>query len=708
MKIRTMTATFGKLDRTSLELGPGLNIIQGPNEGGKSTWSAFLRAMLYGIPTNQRDKAGFLAEKNRYQPWSGAPMAGEMRLEWRGREILLRRKGKGASPFGALEAVDAATGAPIPELTAADAGELLVGAEREVFERSAFVGQSALAVEGSAALEKRIGGLLTAGQEEVSFSQVDRQLRDWLNRRKHNKTGLIPKLEAEIAQGEERLARFQQARRQREEGLADLDALKARRAGLEADKIAHRAAAEGERWARFEAAQADYDRAKAEYEDQAALFQNQPGAERLAEAQEDLQYIQSLGASLRIKEEEVQRAREEVPEAPAAPGLSGGQMGFCAVAAVVAAGLCFLLSGQLLALPWMGGEALTGGGLDGGTRAFLSVLVGLGVGALGLLLCRRAQRGKGAQAARQVRLRWKEQIAALEREADALRTEREGKLAELLAFVHTFAPTVSNEFGISAALSRAAQGESRLSPALAKLEGARRVLELARAALGPEPRKPEQVSATPRRSYQETVAMLAAVSDEIGRRERMVAAAEGELRSLGDPDALEAELERKREELGRRQEEFDALSLAIACMAAANETMQARFSPALNQRAGELMATLTGGKYDQLTLTRTFEALARQSGEVLPHSVLALSQGTADQLYLAVRLAVCDLTLSQDDPPPLVLDDALANFDDARMGLALEHLVERGQRQQILLFTCHSREREYLGRRPGVRLVELR
>ena len=85
---------------------------------------------------------------------------------------------------------------------------------------------------------------------------------------------------------------------------------------------------------------------------------------------------------------------------------------------------------------------------------------------------------------------------------------------------------------------------------------------------------------------------------------------------------------------------------------------------------------------------------ARRDG-LLPRRALALSQGTADQLYLAVRLAVCDLVLPGEDPCPLVLDDALANFDDARMALALETLAELGKQRQILLFTCHSRERAW-------------
>ena len=124
----------------------------------------------------------------------------------------------------------------------------------------------------------------------------------------------------------------------------------------------------------------------------------------------------------------------------------------------------------------------------------------------------------------------------------------------------------------------------------------------------------------------------------------------------------------------------------------ANALLQARMSPALNARAGELLSRLTGGKYDQVSLTREFEALASQQGDVNPRRLLTLSKGTADQLYLAVRLAVCDLALPAADPAPLVLDDALADFDDGRMALALETLEEYARGRQVLLFTCHGRE----------------
>ena len=54
MKIYKMTATFGKLEHAELTLQPGLNILTAPNEWGKSTWCAFLVAMLYGLDTRAK------------------------------------------------------------------------------------------------------------------------------------------------------------------------------------------------------------------------------------------------------------------------------------------------------------------------------------------------------------------------------------------------------------------------------------------------------------------------------------------------------------------------------------------------------------------------------------------------------------------------------------------------------------------------------
>jgi len=58
-------------------------------------------------------------------------------------------------------------------------------------------------------------------------------------------------------------------------------------------------------------------------------------------------------------------------------------------------------------------------------------------------------------------------------------------------------------------------------------------------------------------------------------------------------------------------------------------------------------------------------------------------------------MAVCDLVLPPEKAVPIVLDDALASFDDARCAAALDYLREEAETRQILLFTCHSREAAY-------------
>ena len=162
MKIKSMTATFGKLERARLEPGPGLTLIYAPNEGGKSTWAAFWRAMLYGISTRDQNKKGYLADKNRYQPWSGAPMEGEIQLELEGRDITIRRGARRNTPFGAFSAVYTGTQEPVPGLTATNCGELLTGVGAEVFSRSAFLGSGSGPLTTAPELERRIASLVSS------------------------------------------------------------------------------------------------------------------------------------------------------------------------------------------------------------------------------------------------------------------------------------------------------------------------------------------------------------------------------------------------------------------------------------------------------------------------------------------------------------------------------------------------------------------
>ena len=124
MDILHLTGVFGRLDRSRLDLSPGLNLLYAPNESGKSTWGAFIRTMLYGLSTRER---GPMADKNRYAPWSGAAMQGRMDVLADGRACtLLRSTRRAVAPMGEFSCVYTDTATPVPGITGQNAGDVLL------------------------------------------------------------------------------------------------------------------------------------------------------------------------------------------------------------------------------------------------------------------------------------------------------------------------------------------------------------------------------------------------------------------------------------------------------------------------------------------------------------------------------------------------------------------------------------------------------
>ena len=220
-----MKASFGKLRNAELLLEDGLNIINLPNEAGKSTWSAFIRAMLYGINTSERDRAGYLADKTKYRPWGEYPMEGAMDIIWRGREITLTRKSKGSGLMGYSEAYYTGTSEPCPELSGKSPGDILIGVPEQVFRRSAFISRPSMALDKDTELEKRISALVTSGDEDTSYTEASERLGKWLRKRNRKPSGLLIGIEAKIQKLEERLERLEKKmktlRFEKREGNAD-------------------------------------------------------------------------------------------------------------------------------------------------------------------------------------------------------------------------------------------------------------------------------------------------------------------------------------------------------------------------------------------------------------------------------------------------------------------------------------------------------
>ena len=70
--------------------------------------------------------------------------------------------------------------------------------------------------------------------------------------------------------------------------------------------------------------------------------------------------------------------------------------------------------------------------------------------------------------------------------------------------------------------------------------------------------------------------------------------------------------------------------------------------------------------------------------------VEGMSDGTRDQLYLALRLATLEWRLETSEPMPFIVDDILVNFDDDRSRATLQALADLATKNQVILFTHHQ------------------
>lgn len=716
MHILEMQAAYGRLRGDSLRLEPGLNLIYAPNESGKSTWCSFIRTMLYGLPTRQ---SGPLADKNRFAPWTGETMQGRMDLETDGRRwTVLRDTRRASAPMQNFACTYTGTAQPVPEVNGQNLGETLLGVPREVFQRSAFIGQSGLAVSQDPELERRIAALLSTGQEDVSYSESYDRLKKQLNRRRHNKTGLIPQLEQEQARLDDALRRQTELSAQLENAREQQCTAQTRVEELEQRRAQWEALEKQEALRQWREAQEDLARRSQQLTALQQLDGDLPDRDTLARMQAQLELLEQAGGTLtqarRIAQQRQTEAREtqeawsahplypnnenqlrqqaEAMTAPAGPGK----------ALPIAAGVLLCAAAAALAL----------------LPAPAKLIAAIGAAAaVGLFLYYMASRRRAAAAAQTVQTRkttlqrQTEEYLRLREDArqaeDAARTaaasaegltqQLQGQLVTLLAQVQPFWPEANGADGVRVALTAALRRREALDGAALQVQQAQiRCDAMSRHLPQPPLPDPEETLPRPVLSREQIDAALPQVRNQLREARSRVDSLTGQLRTMDSPESLQAQRDQCTRRLEALQVEYDAIALAMEALTQANTVLQTRFSPALGAETARIFSALTAGRYDKVLLDRNLSLSAQPAGDTMPRALSLLSQGAGDQLYLAVRLAICRMVLPRDKAAPLILDDALANFDDQRLAAALDWLLEESRTRQILLFTCHRREGDYL------------
>ncbi|HEX9638438.1 MAG TPA: hypothetical protein VGB99_12930, partial [Acidobacteriota bacterium] len=186
---------------------------------------------------------------------------------------------------------------------------------------------------------------------------------------------------------------------------------------------------------------------------------------------------------------------------------------------------------------------------------------------------------------------------------------------------------------------------------------------------------------------------LHSLREERGRLGERVRQLESDAQSV----KLRAESVELGEELELRAREWTIWALAQHLVREARAAFERDRQPAVVQEAQHFFATLSAGRYPRLIAPfGSDDQLAAEARDGSRRELDQLSRGTAEQLYLALRLGLIREFGRRSRSLPVILDDILVNFDPGRAARACEALVELAQDHQVLFFTCHPETRDYL------------
>ena len=577
-----------------------------------------------------------------------------------------------------------------------------------MFVRSGFVRLADLPVTQDEALRRRLNALVTTGDESGTADALAAKLKDLKNRCRYNKSGLLPEAEAELAALERKIQDLSELKRQE---ILTAEQLTQTETSLD-QLLNHQAAL------RFEGAKED----AARIEETQSVYQMM--TERLKTAEQKCAALPSretaeeklrLAAELQQQWLSVQMEDRTLPDAPQPPEPVAGFDGIPEDMLQKRVDEDYQryenLKAELVGkpiLPWVLGAL---GVLGIVLCLVLSVWVGAVISAVVLItgvVLLNADRNKKNQINQQLR-QLAEHYRNMEPEqwrvrAEAYLNKRHSYEQQLQTYREIRSNLDQRYKQISQALQELTLGSSvevftgqwqQIVAQWNEYEDARgdqqqvkwhldSIRQMARTA------EPPAFADTLDMPEEQTLALITEYRMRQRQLQDRLSKLQGTMAAVGEEQILQEQARALRERIAELEAYYAALTLAQQTLMETTEQLQRRFAPRIAERARVLFGAVTDGRYDRLNLTRELAVNAGAEGETTLHSAQWRSEGTADQMYVALRLAVAE---ELTPAAPLVLDDALVRFDDRRLKNILALLQQMAQQRQILLFTCQGREK---------------
>ena len=682
MKFLTAQGHFGVLDGRQIRFEDGLNVLYLPNEGGKTTLCNFLRVMLYGINTSKRDTRNQLSDKTRFRPVDGNPMSGLLQLEWKGREIIISRQtGKGTAPMQEFSAVYADTGEPCEELTAKDCGKILTGVSEEGFQSSAMLdGQDqALSAEE---LEQRMLELSTSGDNAAAYSSAISQLDQWKNAlRGTGKRGRYAAVEQELDDINHAVSRLDDLTAQIATYEAQIPAAEKNVADAEQKQQEATEAFTLLFVAKREAAEREERQAR---EKLAELREHLVADSLLNEAEtlapiyaEAKQAFDAASAELEEVTENYQKWQEDIDHteedySQSSSSISDIHIRGWSMAVAIALGVLAVVS--LLGL-------VPFGPLTAYMPYVFSVLavVFLIVTFMGSTQTLDTPPMDFDEERVKLHKRRQQAIACVEQTTEKLAHIQDKFQKVLREMSPELCADDSEELVVFIAQARE-RNKQYIARQQEHEDLKHQYLDILEKT-GPDGEVRVRMNKAKEKAEQ--------ARQHNSALHEAIALCKGKKEEIGERSSLCAQRSRLQEERENILWQLDAIRLAKESLVQAHAELTGRVSPQINKLAEQYLRTLTAERYTAMQLYTDLEATCRRENSAVEMDRLRLSTGTRDQLYLALRLAVCKVLLDKtDESVPLILDDPFVNYDDQRVACGMKLLREIAHERQVILLTC--------------------
>jgi hypothetical protein len=654
---------FGRFHGYEIDFQPGINLIYGDNEAGKSTIHTFIRGMLFGIE-RARGRASASREDiySRYLPWDypGA-YRGSMDIMTGDRRYHLYRSFY--SNDKCFTVTDLETGREV-KLMDNHISEIVPGLTESAFINTVSIEQLKVSTnsELASALRNYIANLSISKSNEVNVAKAI----EYLTLQKKSIEGSVDQtelkaLEAAINKGNENEQALENLTLQQKEILEE-------NVEIEKEQQLQNLAIDGEKLLRMEQLPAILEKyhyfqeltgqlaqikeRQMEWKRQAAMLEKeQASRETLAKDRDTAKEIsERIEKQSRISQELQKENADIVRRVQRNLWILMGLSGFAAFLTMLLtrfqpAGL--LISAMFLLAGLVGAAVFTKNGRQ--KQKSLAVREEEEANSYEELLQKQAEAVKTAYELENAR----QQSVLLRQQEDRLEDSRDAVYEEIMKYMQQF--TREEELTDEAM--------QRLKEEIDRRRQQQKQLQQENS------RKLETNRIRMEKLKWETANLEKNEEELLKNKERY------------------AQLEQLQ---GENQVELEAIRLALTTIRELSIDIHDSFGHQLNTAVSDVIGEVTNHKYSDLKVDEKLNIKVGWKGTYLPFE--KLSAGTIDQIYLSLRLAVADLLLGKNTMP-LIFDDSFALYDEDRVRAAIQQLSKR---QQVILFTCHKREQKIL------------